>query len=60
MYRVLGCRVLQTGHTGIRIDQCPTCQGIWLEKSELSSIPGHLDEGAMLFLYQLTAHAPLI
>jgi Zn-finger nucleic acid-binding protein len=57
-------------HTGIRIDQCPTCQGIWLEKTELSSILGYLDEGshteptlterAMLLLYQLTAHPPLM
>lgn len=68
---VLLCQHEFAAHTGISIDQCPTCQGIWLEKSELSSILGYLDEGdihteptlserAMLFLYQLTAHPPLL
>jgi uncharacterized protein len=58
-------------HTGIKIDQCPTCQGIWLDKAQLGSILGYIDTGSpsteptltqktMLFLYQLTAHPPLI
>ncbi len=57
-------------HTDIKIDQCPKCQGIWLDKAELSSILSYLDEGphteptlserAMLFLYQLTLHPPLV
>ena len=58
-------------HTGIKIDQCRKCQGIWLEKLELSNLLRYLDtEGIhrdptltqriMLFLYQLTAHPPLM
>jgi uncharacterized protein len=57
-------------HSSVTIDQCPTCQGIWLDKTELTSILSYLEEGphteptlsqrAMLFLYQLTARPPLI
>jgi Zn-finger nucleic acid-binding protein len=57
-------------HTGIKIDQCPSCQGIWLDKAELAAILNYLDDGshneptlsqrAILFLYQLTAHPPII
>ncbi len=57
-------------HTGITIDQCPTCQGIWLESTQLSNILSYLEAGgiykeptltqrAMLFLYQLVQHPPL-
>ncbi len=56
-------------HTGIKIDQCPTCQGIWLEKFELSNLLRYLDtEGihreptmtqrVLLFLYQLVRYPP--
>jgi len=56
-------------HTGIKIDQCPQCQGIWLEKFELSNLLRYLDtEGVhreptmsqrvMLFLYQLVRYPP--
>ncbi len=56
-------------HSSITIDQCPSCQGIWLDKTELSSILGYLEgEGVhteptltqrvMLFLYQLTRTPP--
>src|SRR5579859_7837715 len=50
-------------HTGIKIDQCPTCQGVWLEKDQLGMILKYLDEEhqaitlsqrVLLFLYQLT------
>ena len=56
-------------HSGIKIDQCPTCQGIWLETTGLVSVLGYLEEGVhtqptlsqevMLFLYQLTKNPPL-
>jgi Zn-finger nucleic acid-binding protein len=57
-------------HSHVTIDQCPTCQGIWLDKTELSTILGYLEEGphteptlsqrAMLFLYQLVKTPPYI
>jgi Zn-finger nucleic acid-binding protein len=57
-------------HSGIKIDQCPTCEGIWLDQTELTQILTYLEEQAdseptlsqrvMLFLYQLTARPPLI
>ncbi len=58
-------------HSGIIIDQCPTCQGIWLEKTELGGILRYLDEGdvateptlsqkVMLFLYQLVRQPPYV
>jgi len=60
-------------HSGIIIDQCPTCQGIWLEQTELSGILSYLDsDGAdvpteptlsqkvMLFLYQLVRQPPYV
>jgi len=56
-------------HSAIKIDQCPTCQDIWLETTGLVSILNYLDEGVhtqptlsqqvMLFLYQLTERPPL-
>lgn len=56
-------------HTGIKIDQCRKCQGIWLEKFELSNLLKYLDtEGihrdptmtqrVMLFLFQLVRYPP--
>ena len=56
-------------HTGIKIDQCPKCQGIWLDKSELSNMLTYLDtegvqteptlsERVMLFLYDLVKEPP--
>jgi Zn-finger nucleic acid-binding protein len=56
-------------HTGIKIDQCPTCQGIWLDKAELATMLSYLDtEGVqieptlsqrvMLFLYDLVKEPP--
>ncbi len=56
-------------HSGITIDQCPVCQGIWLDKTELSAILGYLDmedvhtgptlsQRVMLFLYQLVRTPP--
>jgi Zn-finger nucleic acid-binding protein len=58
-------------HTGFYIEQCPTCQGVWLEMDQLTAILGYLDkdgayteptlsEQVMLFLYQLTARPPLV
>jgi uncharacterized protein len=58
-------------HSAITIDQCPACQGIWLDKTELSSILGYLDakgvhteptlsQRVMLFLYQLTKTPPYL
>jgi Zn-finger nucleic acid-binding protein len=58
-------------HSDVAIDQCPTCQGIWLDRTELSSILGYLDaEGVhtdptlsqrvMLFLYQLVKNPPYV
>ncbi|MEP7288855.1 MAG: zf-TFIIB domain-containing protein [Chloroflexota bacterium] len=57
-------------HSGIKIDQCPMCQGVWLDKAELDSILHYLDEHietdptlsqrVMLFLYHLTEYPPLI
>ena len=62
-------------HSGITIDQCATCQGIWLDKGELASILNYLDKDrtkepeveteptlsqrVMLFLYQLVKTPPL-
>ncbi|HVO42702.1 MAG TPA: zf-TFIIB domain-containing protein [Aggregatilineales bacterium] len=62
-------------HSGITIDQCPACQGVWLESDELGKIIEYLDSDAgprsgsnrpptltqriLLFLYQLTAHPPV-
>src|SRR5258706_12141827 len=31
-------------HSGIKIDQCPTCQGIWLDQTELSQILSYLED----------------
>jgi Zn-finger nucleic acid-binding protein len=61
-------------HSGITIDQCPTCLGIWLDKGELASILSNLDkertkepevnteptlsQRVMLFLYQLVKNPP--
>ena len=56
-------------HTGIKIDQCSTCQGIWLDKAELTNILNYLEvEGVhtepnltqrvMLFLYDLVKEPP--
>jgi Zn-finger nucleic acid-binding protein len=57
-------------HSGVKVDQCPTCFGIWLDQTELSQILNYLEEQniteptlsqrVMLFLYQLTARPPLI
>ena len=57
-------------HTNIRIDQCPNCQGIWLDRDELEQIlayfdqhPEHeptLSQRIMLFLYALTERPPYI
>ncbi len=56
-------------HSGIKIDQCLTCQGIWLDKAELTKIFNYLDTGdvpteptpgerVMLFLYDLVKEPP--
>jgi len=56
-------------HSGIKIDQCPTCAGVWLDKSELANILTYLEtqdvpteptlsERVMLFLYDLVKEPP--
>ena len=56
-------------HSGIKVDQCPTCQGIWLDKAELTNILGYVEtndihteptpgERVMLFLYDLVKEPP--
>ncbi len=60
-----------TEHHNLRVDQCPVCRGIWLDRSELATVLSlrdadvnltepTLDQRAMLFLYQLTDRPPLI
>ena|SRR5215813_10683972 len=68
-----GTRLIEhefVAHTGVKVDQCPACQGIWLEKFELGNLLNYLDEGiqrdptlnqrVMLFLYQLVKQPPYV
>ena len=33
-----GCDLLEREHHGVKIDECPECGGIWLDKGELELI----------------------
>jgi uncharacterized protein len=35
------------GHSSVVIDWCPTCHGVWLDRSEFDSIIGYLHDRAM-------------
>jgi Zn-finger nucleic acid-binding protein len=57
-------------HSSIKIDQCPTCQGVWLDSDELNGIMQYihqhehseptLTQRVMLFLYALTKNPPYV
>lgn len=62
------------GHSGVKLDICPTCKGIWLDGGEITKLMEYLNnyefgsheedpigvtERVLLFLYQLTARPPL-
>ncbi len=57
-------------HKNLRVDSCPTCRGLWLDSNELEVLlslnngdeqsQSTLGQRTMLFLYELTAHPPLI
>jgi Zn-finger nucleic acid-binding protein len=60
-----------TEHSDVQLEQCPQCQGIWLEMTDLTSVLDYLDAGGdyndptlseqvMLFLYQLTKNPPFV
>ena len=40
-----GSALVEREHIGIKVDDCPTCGGIWLDKGELEHVIERNDEG---------------
>ena len=42
-----GCDLKEIDFHHVKIDQCPECQGMWLDKGELEMIDQHVDKSQL-------------
>lgn len=53
-----GSTLQMTDRSGVEIDYCPQCRGVWLDRGELDKILDRTDGGEQPYRYDSQEHRP--
>ena len=53
-----GSTLQMTDRSGVEIDYCPQCRGVWLDRGELDKILDRTDGGEQPYRYDPREHRP--